>query len=263
MNEQIKDAVDVSQKAQRNWDLDKTIPEKDLDALIYAAQHSPKKQMETHYALHVFTDKEKIRAIYDQTKKFSLFPVDNPEFQDSMYADGKADYGDMFKDKDGEFWQDDDYSIKNSQILANAMFVYTEDRRTVRGGTHFLAQEGASANVMNIYEEQIDFSIGISVGQLILSAAMMGYKTGICSALDSPGIGELLPKNKQVPDGVHNAKLIIGVGYEQDGVDRRLHQETLNKDIPFDDRRTGEADGLYLFPTFEGVTDVYLNGELR
>ena len=51
----------------------------------------------------------------------------------------------MFKDKDGEFWQDDDYSIKNSQILANAMFVYTEDRRTVRGGTHFLAQEGASA----------------------------------------------------------------------------------------------------------------------
>ena len=114
---------------------------------------------------------------------------------------------------------------------------------------------------MTIYEEQIDFSIGISVGQLILAAAMMGYKTGICSALDSDPISEILGKRS---DGkLMNAKLVIGVGYEQDGVDRRLHQETLNKDIPFDDRRTGEADGLYLFPTFEGVTDVYLNGELR
>jgi nitroreductase len=263
MNQQIIDAAKVSKQAQRNWDLDKTIPQEDLDALIYAAKNSPKKQMETHYALHVFTDQEKIRAIYDQTKKFSLFPVDNPEVQDSMYADGKADYGDMFKDKDGEFWQDDDYSIKNSQILANAMFVYTEDRRTVRGGTHFLAQEGGSKNVMTIYEEQIDFSIGISVGQLILAAAMMGYKTGICSALDSPGIGKLLPTNKQTQDNVYNAKLIIGVGYEQDGVDRRLHQEVLNKDIPFNDRRTGDEDGLYRFPTFEGVTDVYLNGELQ
>jgi hypothetical protein len=116
---------------------------------------------------------------------------------------------------------------------------------------------------MTIYEEQIDFSIGISVGQLILAAAMMGYKTGICSALDSPGIGELLPTNKQTQDNVYNAKLIIGVGYEQDGVDRRLHQEVLNKDIPFNDRRTGDEDGLYRFPTFEGVTDVYLNGELQ
>jgi hypothetical protein len=116
---------------------------------------------------------------------------------------------------------------------------------------------------MTIYEEQIDFSIGISVGQLILAAAMMGYKTGICSALDSPGIGKLLPTNKQTQDNVYNAKLIIGVGYEQDGVDRRLHQEVLNKDIPFNDRRTGDEDGLYRFPTFEGVTDVYLNGELQ
>lgn len=254
MNEQIKDAVDVSQKAQRNWDLDKTIPQKDLDTLIYAAQHSPKKQMETHYALHVFTDKEKIRAIYDNTKKFSLFPVSETPKEDDMEG--------MFEDRDGEFWQDDEYSVKNSQILANAMFVYTEDRRTVKGGTHFMAQqEGVSPNILSIYEEQIDFSIGISVGQLILSAAMMGYKTGICSALDSDPISDILGKRS---DGkLMNAKLIIGIGYEQDGVDRRLHQETLNKDIPFDDRRTGELNGKYRFPTFEGVTDIYLNGELQ
>ena len=259
MNQQIMDAVKVSKQAQRNWDLDKTIPKKDLDTLIYAAQNSPKKQMETHYALHVFTDPEKIRAIYDNTKKFSLFPVSETAEVDGYDGTDFHTEG-MFEDRDGEFWQDDEYSVKNSQILANAMFVYTEDRRTVRGGTHFLASEGASPNVMNIYEEQIDFSIGISVGQLILSAAMMGYKTGICSALDSDPISEIL--GKRADGKLMNAKLIIGVGYPNEGVDRRLHAETLNKDIPFDDRRTGELDGKYRFPTFDGVTDVYLNGTL-
>ena len=258
MNQQIIDAAKVSKLAQRNWDLTKTIPQEDLDTLIYAAKNSPKKQMETHYALHVFTDQETIRAIYDNTKKFSLFPInENGDYRSLSDDETTA----MFEDRDGEFWQDDEYSVKNSQILANAMFVYTEDRRTVRGGTHFLAQEGGSPNILSIYEEQIDFSIGISVGQLILSAAMMGYKTGICSALDSDPISEILGKRS---DGkLMNAKLVIGVGYEQDGVDRRLHQETLNKDIPFDDRRTGELDSNYRFPTFEGVTDVYLNGELQ
>ena len=139
------------------------------------------------------------------------------------------------------------------------MFVHCEDRRTVRGGTHFMAKkEGASPNVLSIYEEQIDFSIGISVGQLLLSSAMMGYKTGICSALDSDMISDILPKD---PDGDHqNPKLIIGVGYENEGVDRTLHQETMNKDLP-EDRRQGDDDALFKFPTFTGVTDVYINGE--
>ena len=261
MNEQIMDAVKVSKQAQRNWDLSKTIPQEDLDALIYAAQNSPKKQMETHYALHVFTDPEKIRAIYDNTKKFSLFPVSETAEVDGYDGSDFHTEG-MFEDRDGEFWQDDEYSVKNSQILSNAIFVYTEDRRTVRGGTHFMAQqEGASPNILSIYEEQIDFSIGISVGQLILSAAMMGYKTGICSALDSDPISEIL--GKRADGKLMNAKLIIGVGYPNEGVDRRLHAETLNKDIPFADRRTGELDGKYRFPSFEGVTDVYLNGELQ
>ena len=254
----IKLASDVARRAQRNWDLSKVIPAEDLDTLIYVAQNSPKKQMETHYALHVFTDKEKIRAIYDNTKKFSLFPVnENGDYRSLSDDETTA----MFQDRDGEFWQADEYSVKNSQIFANAIFVYTEDRRTVRGGTHFLAQQGGSPNILSIYEEQIDFSIGISVGQLILSAAMMGYKTGICSALDSNPISEILGKRS---DGkLMNPKLVIGIGYEQDGVDRRLHQETLNKDIPYEERRTGEDDKPYRFPTFEGVTDVYINGVKR
>ena len=50
--------------------------------------------------------------------------------------------------------------------------------------------------------------------------------------------------------------------YPFDGVDWRLHAESLYNDFPFDDRRRWELDGKYRFPTFDGVTDVYLNGKL-
>ena len=252
---EVKQASDVARVAQRNWDLDRQIPEEDLETLIYVAQNSPKKQMETHYSLHVFTHKEKIREIYDQTKKFSIYPVDTPEVAEEDWVPPEN----MFKDVDGDFWQDDHFSVKNSQILANAMFVYCEDKRSVRGGTHFMAKvDGASPNVKSLYEEQIDFSIGISVGILLNSAAMMGYKTGICSALEDDEIAHLLPLD---PDGsMQNPKLLIGIGYDNPGVDRTLHQETMNKDLP-EDRRQGDDDALFKFPTFEGITDVYINGE--
>jgi len=252
---EVKQASDVARVAQRNWDLDRQIPEEDLETLIYVAQNSPKKQMETHYSLHVFTHKEKIREIYDQTKKFSIYPVDTPEVAEEDWVPPEN----MFKDVDGDFWQDDHFSVKNSQILANVMFVYCEDKRTTRGGTHFMAKaEGASPNVKSIYEEQIDFSIGISVGCLLTSATSMGYKTGICSALDSEGIQNLLPLDS---DGdLQNPKLLIGIGYDNPGVDRTLHQETMNKDLP-EDRRQGNDNELFKFPTFTGVTDVYINGE--
>lgn len=259
--DKIRASIDVSKVAQRNWDLTRSISDEDLNTLIYAASNSPTKQMETHYALHVLTHPAKVREIYDHTKKFTLFPNDATDFsqvESDMFSEGS----------EGEFVQNDDYSVKNSQILSNAMFVYCEDMGVPRGGTHYMAQkEGASPHVKSLYEEQVDFSIGISVGQLLLSAAMMGYKTGICSALESQEIGEHLPRDK---DGlVYNPKLVIGIGYENIGVDRTFHQETYNRDIPHENRRSGPLDEKFRFPKFEGkLTDgknsrVYINGVLQ
>ena len=256
MKDKIRTAIDISKRAQRNWDLSRNIPDEDLDTLIYSAINSPTKQMETHYALHVFTHPGKIREIYDHTKKFTLFPNDAESFEDERVADM------FYEQADGSFEQNDIYSVKNSQILANAMFLYTEDKGEASGGTHYMAQkEGASPNVKSLYEEQIDFSIGISVGQLILSAAMLGYKTGICSALESQKIAELLPVD--VDGDLYNPKLVIGIGYEQEGIDRQLHQETRNSDIPDASRRSGPADELFRFPSFNGVTRLYINGVLQ
>ena len=79
----IKDAVDITQRAQRNYDLSKSIPQEDLDTLIYTAINSPSKQNETHFKLKVYTDPNLIHNIYDCTKRFGLIG-DN---FDKMYKD--------------------------------------------------------------------------------------------------------------------------------------------------------------------------------
>ena len=48
---EIKNAIDVCKKAQRNYNLNKRLPRKDLETLIYVASNSPSKQNETHFNL--------------------------------------------------------------------------------------------------------------------------------------------------------------------------------------------------------------------
>ena len=235
----LKKAIDSAQRAQRNYDLSKIVPQEDLDLLIYSAINSPSKQNETHYSLHVFTDQDFIRSIYNHTKKFTLLDTDD-----------NAD--DLFGEKDGKYWQNDSQSVTNSQILANVLFAYVEETGQARGGTHIVGQRSSDGNARSIYKEQQSYSIGISVGQLILSAGLLGYKTGICSAMDSRPIKKLLQTEKSV-------KILVGVGYEKIGTDRRLHAETLNRDVP-DKFKTGTDEQHWRFPSFKKHTKVYLNG---
>jgi len=235
MKDTIKSAVDIAQRAQRNYDLSKSIPSDDLQTLIYAATNCPSKQNETHYQLKVYTDQDIIRSIYNTTKKFTMR---NRDHLNEMYAvDGKL----IAKDK----------AIHNSQILANALFVYIEDDGQARGGTHLRAQKNRSTSPMRTYEEQRNFSIGISVGQLTLTSALLGYRTGVCSAYEQDEVREITKSTR-------NIKLLVGVGYENVGVDRQLHAETLNKDI-WEPLRNGDPDELWRFPSFPKNIRVTIN----
>ena len=55
IHKRLKNASTNTNKAQRNYDLTKTIPQEDLNTLIHVAVNSPSKQNETHYSLHVYT----------------------------------------------------------------------------------------------------------------------------------------------------------------------------------------------------------------
>jgi nitroreductase len=239
MIQNIIQAVDSAQRAQRNYDLSKTIPTQDLKTLIYAAVNSPSKQNETHYSLQIYTDQSIIKQIYDNTKKFTI----NARKQEKIFG----------VDENGKYWQDDTHSVKNSQILANVLFVYVKEEGIARCVTHAVAKEHRESNAMTLYDEQISISVGISAGELILSAGLLGYKTGICSAMNEDPIKKLL--------GVKNKiKLLVGVGYPNIDVDRRLHSETLNRDLP-ERLRNGDPDEHWKFPSFEKNIKVTLNGE--
>jgi hypothetical protein len=94
--------------------------------------------------------------------------------------------------------------------------------------------------------------MGISVGELILSAGLLGYKTGICSALDTRPIRDILGIKQ-------NPKLLVGVGIPNCQLGRTQHSEVLNKDVP-EKFRTGELEEHWNFPTFKKYTKVTING---
>lgn len=240
MNEEIKKAVNVAKRAQRNYDLSKSIPKNDLETLIYTAKNSPSKQNETHYSLYIYTDKDIIREIYNTTKKFILYKQNDI-----------VDILDPNNNKN-EQWMYDNTSVYNSQILANVLFVYVDHNGSARGVTHMLAKHDDTES-NEIYNIQKNYSIGISVGQLTLAATLLGYKTGICSAFDPDQVQEIIKSNNTV-------KLLVGIGYENIGVDRRFHAETLNKEI-LENFRNGDLDEKWRFPSFQKYTRVLINGK--
>lgn len=235
----IEKAVDAVQKAQRNYDLSKSIPQEHLDTLIYAAVNSPSKQNETHYSLHVYTDHNIIKQIYGHTKKFT------------MIKDEK-DKDESFKVENDVFIQNDTKSVTNSQIYANALFVYVAEQGETRGSQHRAAKENPNSNAAKVYAEQVAYSMGISVGELILTAGLLGYKTGICSALDTRPIRNIIGAKQ-------NPKLLVGVGIPNSQLDRTQHADVLNKDVP-EKFRTGELTDHWNFPTFKKYTKVTING---
>lgn len=70
----LKESIHESQKCQRNWDLDKEMPQEDIDLIIEAATNSPSKQNLNLFKLHVIQDRDIIEEIHSRTKGFG--PID-------------------------------------------------------------------------------------------------------------------------------------------------------------------------------------------
>jgi len=238
--EELLKASENSQRCQRNYDLSREIPEYDLRALAQIVANSPSKQNEKHIGLAVVTNKNIIQQLYNKTKTVILKP-NNLSIEDVC-------------DNSGEKWeQDQRYVIENSQVLASAVFVFYKDvdgTYLEAGDSIFAMKEDAPDYTLHMFGRQVFTSMGIAIGEFLLAAHLMGYKTGCCAAFRQNEIAEILSlSEKKVP------YVMVGLGYHNPNLNRRASPTLKNKNV-HPDRRTGSDEENWLYPTHDKPTEI-------
>ena len=181
----IEKSVHKSQHCQRNWDLGKEVPERDLKVMETAITQCPSKQNYAYYKPYIITNRETIQAIYDQTDGFDYNAA-----------------GD---------------TVKNVQVLANVLVAFVEDDQymTEAGYRELNAKE--AKEVDRELPEQVrqrNISLGIAAGYLNLSATMLGYSTGCCTCFNATGVQKILGSEK-------TPALLMGIGWADESRPRR------------------------------------------
>lgn len=188
-HKEIKKAVIRSQHCQRNFDLSKTIPDEDLELLIHAATNCPSKQNLSFYRLHIIKDRDLISKIH--------------ELSTGVTADNVVT---------GE----QEVATTNSQVLANVLFVFERKELYEMSEKALEKWSRADEAEYEIFLRDLNVAIGIASGYVNFAASLLGYATGCCQCFQKDEIGKLLGLEKG-PD------LIMGVGYNDDARNRRIH----------------------------------------
>ena len=225
--DELLSAIKNTNPCQRNWKRDINIPQEDIDLMLSSIRYAPTKQNETHYKVYWSTNRSVIEGIYSRTKYFSVA-------DDSVPISSNGD-------------TPDEYCVTNSQLNANLIIAFCDDwdQSKARARTHLIVDDETHKEDLytHIVKNRImDIGTGIAIGQLLLTANLLGYRTGCCSAFRE---GDVL--------GIKNtfAKCIVGIGYPNSNMDRKTHPDVLNRDILIESHRKGNLDDLWSFPSFE------------
>jgi hypothetical protein len=188
----ITKAITISQHTQRNWDLTRTISQDDMNLLIHAATQCPSKQNIAYYKTHFITNRELIEKIHAMT---------------------------TFKGRHKKY-----ETMTNTQVLANVLIVFEavdfipslENDIPRSNETDAILTGTQTAADMECLRRDAEMAVGIAAGYLNLTASIMGMRTGCCACFDIHGVKEVL--------GLDNEPLLLmGIGYKQSGVGRRVH----------------------------------------
>lgn len=188
----IKEAILQSQHCQRNWDLSKQIPDEDIDTIVTAITQCPSKQNIAHYAVHVITNRDLIEQIHEHTVGFTI---------------------------GGSIVE------TNSQVLANLLLVFEEIGVDISNSadanrndeTRLIASGQADEAIYELLRRDKYMSLGIASGYANIIANMLGYNTGYCACFDGHKMQKILNTDNQIA-------LMLGIGYKNDNIDRRMHQ---------------------------------------
>lgn len=188
---EISKAIVKSQHTQRNFDLTKKIPTEDMKVLMNAVTECPSKQNIAYYKVHFIEDRDLIEDIHSHTRGFVT------KKHESGYE-------------------------TNTQVLANLLVLFerhlpndrlSDDSVKRNDQTRYFQEHGEWEDVV---VTDMHTSVGIAAGYLNLTASLLGYRTGCCQCFDSD-------KVKEVALLEDTPLLLMGVGYNQEGVNRRKH----------------------------------------
>ena len=142
----IQESILSSQPCQRNWDLSKQIPKKDIDLILHSATQCPSKQNQNYYAIHVITDRELIQELYE----CSITPK-----------------GDR----------------KNPQLLANVVLLFERAVPKLPVSYEELRVQALVGTKQDkiITDKDATISVGIAAGFVNLTSSLLGYQTGFCT----------------------------------------------------------------------------------
>jgi len=190
-NQMIKKSIHKSQHCNRNWDLSKTIPQKDVDLIVESATQCPVKQNLNFYKTHVITDRDKIEKIHEHTEGFFIDGVPHT----------------------------------NSQTLANVLIAFTHDEPTMK--REWVREPDINGKYQNVshneeHEENSNnvdrlMAVGIATGYVNLVSTMLGYETGCCRCFDEE------PIQKIIGDEHGEPILLMGIGYPDETRSRLEH----------------------------------------
>jgi nitroreductase len=203
-NADIKKAVIRSQHCQRNFDLNKTIPEEDMKLLETAITECPSKQNFAFYKANFITDRKTIEAIHENTEGFGVLA--NP---DEPYS------------KDNVKWS------TNSQTLANLLVVMEYVKPSE-------SQEWRNSEFGDPWKRDADMAVGIAAGYLNVISSMKGYRTGCCACFNNEAV-------KKVLNTKNDIALMMGIGYNDDTRPRREHQSDPDFVFPTKTKETIEV----------------------
>lgn len=208
-HEEVKRAVKRSQHCQRNWDLSKAMPEKDIELIEFALKTCPSKQNIAFYDAYTVTDRAVIEKIHDATDGF-IYNFENSE------------------------------SVTNSQTLANLVVVFAakgellasekEPERNEQTWNLKNNPEGATAD-HKILERDAHMAVGVAAGYINLLGSLLGYRTGCCACFDDGLIKQALSMEV-------TPLLIMGIGFHDPERARREHH--LMPDFVFPTKRKQE-----------------------
>ena len=153
----LKDNIIKGQKCQRNWDLDKPMPQEDIDLVVAAATQCPSKQNLDFYSVMVIQDQEIQKKIYENT-------LDRPG---------------------GRY---------NPQVLANLLLLFfpkiPSEPRNAEVLAHWAGVD--NQNIRNRVDCDRDQAIGVAAGFVNVISQFLGYSTGCNKCFNEEAIKDIL-----------------------------------------------------------------------